>query len=52
VGKAIDWGDALNDREQLQAAYDYFDKNREAYGISELIWQAPGHYDHIHVGFR
>lgn len=49
AGQAVDYGDGANSREQLQAYHDYLDANREAIGISELIWQAPGHYDHVHA---
>ena len=50
AGKAIDWGNSANTPAQLQKAYDYFNANRQKYGIKELIWQAPGHYDHLHIG--
>lgn len=50
-GRAIDWGDARNTYEQLQAAYDYYNANRDALGVTQLYWQSPGHYDHLHVGF-
>ena len=47
-GRAVDWGDALNDPAVLSQAAEYF---RGIPGVSEVIWQAPGHYDHLHVGF-
>lgn len=49
AGQAVDYGDGANSREQLQAYHDYLDANRDALGIAELIWQAPGHYDHVHA---
>lgn len=49
AGQAIDFGDARNSKQQLQAWHDYLDANRQALGLAELIWQAPGHYNHVHA---
>lgn len=51
-GRAIDFGDGRNSRDQLQKFYDWLKPRRETLGIEELIWQQPDHYDHIHVGLR
>jgi hypothetical protein len=49
AGQAVDFGDARNSRQQLQAWHDYLDRNREALGLAELLWQVPGHYNHVHA---
>lgn len=46
--RAADWGNARNNPAVLTQAANYF---RGIPGVSEVIWQAPGHYDHLHVGF-
>ena len=46
--RAVDWGDALNDPSVLSQAANYF---QNMPGVSEVLWQSPGHYDHLHVGF-
>jgi hypothetical protein len=46
--RAVDWGDALNDPAVLAQASRYFGGMP---GVSQNIWQQPGHYDHLHVGY-
>lgn len=48
--RAVDWGDAANTRQQLQGFYDWAEPRKESLGLQELIWQAPGHYNHLHAG--
>lgn len=51
-GRAVDWGDARNTHAQLDAFYKWLNARRNSIGIEELIWRAPGHYDHLHLGIR
>jgi hypothetical protein len=44
-GRAIDFGDARNSRDQLNAWMQWVDQNREALGVTELLDEG----DHIHV---
>jgi hypothetical protein len=48
-GTAIDYGNARNSNAQLNAWRDFLNKNREQIGIDQVIWKAPGHYDHAHA---
>lgn len=48
-GKAIDFGNGRNSEAQLNKFHSYLNQNRGALGVDELIWKAPGHYDHLHV---
>lgn len=49
-GRAVDWGNARNPASRLQAFYDWAKPRAATLGTEELIWQAPGHYDHLHWG--
>lgn len=48
-GKAIDFGNGRNSEAQLNKFHSYLNQNRGALGVDELIWKAPGHYDHLHA---
>lgn len=48
-GLAIDFGDARNSRQQLDSWADWLRGNSEALGVKQVIWQAPGHYNHVHA---
>lgn len=49
AGLAIDYGDARNTKQQLDTFAAWLNKNRKALGLQRVIWQAPGHYDHLDV---
>lgn len=49
-GLAVDWGNGRNPADRLQQFYDWASQRPGALGTQELIWQAPGHYDHLHWG--
>jgi len=54
VGQAIDFNCNSHpdgERACLDAVYADLNARRGELGIVELIWQAPGHYDHLHVAF-
>ena len=46
-GKAIDWGNAKNTFDQLNKAAQYYQQQP---WVNEVLWQSPGHMDHLHVG--
>lgn len=47
-GNASDFGDARNPVDLINRAYTWANQNRSNLGLGQLIWQAPGHYDHAH----
>lgn len=47
-GNAIDFGDARNSRDQLNAWYRFLDQNRDRLGLLELLDEG----DHIHAAAR
>ena len=50
--EALDVGLAGNGERKLDLLYAYLLKNKERFGIAELLWQVEGHYDHLHVSFK
>ncbi len=46
---AIDFGDGANGTKRLNQWDAFLEANRKALGLKQIIWQAPGHYDHIHA---
>jgi len=50
--KALDIGLAANGERKLDLVYAYLLKNKERFGIAELLWRTEGHYDHVHVSFE
>lgn len=50
--RAVDWGNVRNPVSRLQSFHDWAKPRAEALGTEELIWQAPGHYNHLHWGLR
>ncbi len=49
---AIDFGTARNSKSQLDTFAEWVRKNQRALGVKQVIWQAPDHYDHVHVGLN
>lgn len=47
-GNASDFGNARNPVSLLDRSYEWANSNRTNLGLGQLIWQAPGHYDHAH----
>lgn len=50
-GEALDIS-AYNGEGKLDALYGHLNKNRNKYGIAELLWRTKGHYDHMHIAFN
>jgi len=50
-GEALDIS-AYNGEGKLDALYVELNKNRAKYGIAEILWRSPGHYDHLHIAFN
>lgn len=51
VGQALDFPIGDNGRERLNQLYAYLNANRKRLGITELLWNVEGHYNHLHVSF-
>lgn len=50
VGKATDYGDALNDPALLDAWANFLNQNSSQIGINQVLWQDGGdHDDHVHA---
>lgn len=50
-GRALDFPLSHNSRHKLDWLYSYLNQNRARFGIKELLWQVPGHMDHLHTAF-
>lgn len=50
--EALDIGLNGNSERKLDLVYAYLLKNKERFGIAELLWRTEGHYDHVHVSFK
>ena len=50
--EALDIGLNGNGERKLDLVYAYLLKNKERFGIAELLWRTEGHYDHVHVSFK
>jgi len=50
--EALDIGLNGNSERKLDLVYAYLLKNKERFGIAELLWRTEGHYDHVHVSFE
>jgi hypothetical protein len=51
-GRAIDFGDARNTKAQLDAWAKYARENFDALGLERVIWQQPGHFNHVDVATK
>ena len=50
--EALDIGVNGNGERKLDMLYAYLMKNKERFGVAELLWRTEGHYDHLHVSFK
>lgn len=50
--RAVDLGVNRNGKDALDQFYQWANQRRDTLGVEELIWQAPDHYDHLHIGVR
>lgn len=51
-GRAIDYGDARNSRELLDQWAAFLRQNFDQLGLERVIWQEPGHYNHVDAATR
>lgn len=50
AGQAVDFGDVRNPYSKIDQFYKWLKPRQQTVGWDELIWKAPGHYDHLHIG--
>lgn len=50
-GEALDFPIGDNGEARLDALYAKLMRNKEKWGIRNIIWRAPGHHHHLHVDF-
>lgn len=43
---------AGGEKKNLDELYAWLKANKEAFGVSQLLWQTKGHYSHLHVAFK
>jgi len=51
-GRALDFGLQANGEAKLDQLAYYLNKNKERFGISQVLWKTSGHYDHLHVELK
>lgn len=49
---AIDYGNARNSEDLLNQWVNYLRQNKKALGVKQVIWKAPGHFEHAHASVR
>lgn len=50
--RAVDWGNARNPVSLINQFHSWLKPRFDPLGLERIIWQAPGHYDHIDVATR
>lgn len=50
--EALDFPLSHNSEAKLDWLYNHFKRNKERFGINELLWKSAGHHDHLHVSFH
>lgn len=50
--QALDYPLSHNSKADIEKLYTFLNANKKRLGITQLLWNVKGHYDHLHVGFE